>query len=164
MTKVFKPLRNCQIKPPIQASFQAGLRQQNWDSMHSDPYMSVNNPHIQAMDPNMQQNFHKLIKFVLSKTHLMVNRFSSGKKSDSNDNNSSLYTADVNDLMNTKMSEFPTEDHIPLSTSTSGDKSHPQITTQLSPLMAFSRNKSDPQITLKPTTLDLMSSSNLPYH
>ena len=103
-----------------------------------------------------------LKKFKFSQTQLMVNGHNSGKKSDDDVDNSSSYTADANDSMNNKMSELSIKDRIPPPTSTSGDKSHPQITTQLSPPMTFSRNESDPQIVLKPTTPDPMSSSSSP--
>ena len=51
---------NCQINPPIWSPFQAGFTQQNWNGMRYGPYMSVNNPHIQTMDPNVQRNFEEV--------------------------------------------------------------------------------------------------------
>ena len=155
-----RSLGNRQINSQIQLPFQAGFTQQNWNGMRPGPHMSVNNPHIQPMNPNMQRHFDEFMKSTLSQTQSVVNGLNSSKKTDDDDDNSSSYTADANDSVNNKMSELSIEDRMPPPISMSGK---PQITTQLSPPMTFSRNKSDPQIALKPTTPDPMSSSNSPY-
>lgn len=128
----------------------------------SGPHTSVNSAHIQSMDPHMQRNFEKLLKFTLSQTQSMV-----AGNAGANYNPTAAYSSLPNDggddSMNTGMANLSLDDSI-ISPMVS---SNPQTSPHLSPPPTFSRTKSDPQIgqkTTSPNQMGTTSTANLsPY-
>lgn len=146
---------NGQFKAPV--PLQAALPQQVWNGGRSGPHMSVDSACIQKMDPNMQRNLEKLMKFTLSQSQTIA-AGNGGANYNPEVAYSSPPNVEGNGSMTTGMANLSIDDPPPSSkTSTSPS---PQISTYLSPPPTFSRTKSDPQIGMKITSPDQMGSSN----
>ena len=139
-----------------QRPFHPKLPQYTGTGARSDPYVLVNNPHIQQMNQNMCHTFSTAMKHtqsVLAENGLS-NTSGEGEGNDESDDASSCNTG-MKDPMNAGMANLSIRDSTPLPTS-----SHPQNATHFSPPPTFSRTKSDPQKPIASQSNRLMHSSN----
>ncbi|KAF8816172.1 hypothetical protein BYT27DRAFT_7184994 [Phlegmacium glaucopus] len=125
-----------------QVHFQGGFPQHMRNGMSSGPFMSVDSPLIQHMDPNSRRNFEKLMKYTMSQTEPNAPRYSD-ENYESDDADSSPHSFGTKDYT---MANLSIND--PASSPMARDQHHPDLAMHLSRPPPISRVKSDPQIAM----------------
>ncbi|KAF8816162.1 hypothetical protein BYT27DRAFT_6466291 [Phlegmacium glaucopus] len=121
-----------------QVHFQGGFPQHMRNGMSSGPFISVDSPLIQHMDPKMRRDFEKLMNYTKLQTMPDAPGNSEGNdESDDDGQDSSSYNMEEKESITPRMAKLSVNDHMP-------------SPVYLSSPPILSTNKSDPQIALQP--------------